>query len=105
MQLASPPWSGWQLSATNYDGPCRICSGMEFTNSGSEKGRVNYRILYFFHGRDLAILGHAITKESVVPDIEIERCVRRRRAFESDPEGHTYLEDEEGSSWQKPKTL
>jgi hypothetical protein len=26
------------------------------------KGRVNYRILYFFHGRDLAILGHAITK-------------------------------------------
>ena len=68
------------------------------------KGRVNYRILYFFHGRDLAILGHAITKESVVPDIEIERCVRRRRAFESDPEGHTYLEEEEGSSWQKPKT-
>ena len=27
------------------------------------KGRVNYRILYFFHGRNLAILGHALTKE------------------------------------------
>ena len=27
------------------------------------KGRVNYRILYFFHGRGMAILGHAITKE------------------------------------------
>jgi len=27
------------------------------------KGRVNYRILYFFHGRDLAVLAHAITKE------------------------------------------
>jgi hypothetical protein len=26
------------------------------------KGRVNYRILYFFHGRNLAILGHALTK-------------------------------------------
>jgi hypothetical protein len=25
------------------------------------KGRVNYRILYFFHGRNLAILGHALT--------------------------------------------
>lgn len=56
------------------------------------KGRVNYRILYFFHGRDLAILGHAITKEDVVPEVEIERCLRRKRAFESDPEGHSYTE-------------
>jgi len=30
------------------------------------KGRVNYRILYFFHGRDLAVLAHAITKEGEV---------------------------------------
>src|SRR5690349_19570987 len=49
------------------------------------KGRVNYRILYFFHGAGLAILGHAITKEDVVPDIEIERCLRRKRAFELNP--------------------
>ena len=56
------------------------------------KGRVHYRILYFFHGRELAILGHAITKEDVVPDIEIERCLRRKRAFESDPDGHSYSE-------------
>ena len=55
-------------------------------------GRVNYRILYFFHGPGLAILGHAITKEEVVPDIEIERCLRRKRAFESDPETHSYSE-------------
>jgi phage-related protein len=61
------------------------------------KGRVNYRILYFFHGRDLAILGHAITKEDVVPDPEIERCVRRKRAFESDPRKHTYSEEQGGS--------
>ena len=54
------------------------------------KGRVNSWILYFFHGRDLAILGHAITKEDVVSEVEIERCLRRKRAFESDPEGHTY---------------
>ena len=56
------------------------------------KGRVNYRILYFFHGRDLAALGHAITKEDVVPDIEIDRCLRRKRAFESNPESHSYYE-------------
>jgi hypothetical protein len=59
------------------------------------KGSVNYRILYFFHGRDLAVLGHAIAKEGVVPPIEIERCIRRKHAFESDPEGHTYSEAEE----------
>jgi phage-related protein len=58
------------------------------------KGHVNYRILYFFHGRDLAILGHAITKEDVVPEVEIEKCLRRKRAFETDPEGHTYAEED-----------
>jgi phage-related protein len=56
------------------------------------KGRVNYRILYFFHRRGLAILGHAITKEDVVPAAEIERCILRRTAFESYPGGHTYSE-------------
>ncbi len=56
------------------------------------RGRVNYRILYFFRGSGLAILGHAITKEDVVPNIEIERCLRRKRAFELDPVGHTYSE-------------
>jgi len=68
------------------------------------KGRVNYRILYFFHGRGLAILGHAITKENAVPQIEIERCIRRKRAFDSDPEGHTFSEEDGGLLWQGPKT-
>jgi phage-related protein len=58
------------------------------------KGRVNYRILYFFHGREVAVLGHAITKEDVVPEIEIDRCLRRKRAFESDAERHSYFEQE-----------
>jgi phage-related protein len=68
------------------------------------KGRVNYRILYFFHGREVAVLGHAITKEDVVPEIEIERRLRRKLAFESDPARHTYSEEEGGSSWQKRTT-
>src|SRR5580658_8994506 len=57
------------------------------------KGRVNYRILYFFHGRGLAVLGHALTKEDVLPEADIERCIRRKRAFESAPEAHTYSEE------------
>lgn len=60
------------------------------------RGRVNIRILYFFHGRNLAILGHAITKEAEVPAIEIERCIRRKLAFAADPEAHTYWEEQGG---------
>ena len=57
------------------------------------KGRVNYRILYFFHGRNLAILDHALTKEDKVPKTDIERAIRRKKAFEADPAGHSYAED------------
>ena len=59
------------------------------------KGRVNYRILYFFHGRNLAILGHALTKEDAVPKADIERAIRRKRAFEADSDGHSYSEEAE----------
>jgi phage-related protein len=59
------------------------------------KGRVNYRILYFFHGRHLAVLGHALTKEDKVPKADIERAVRRKKAFEADTVKHSYSEGEE----------
>jgi phage-related protein len=58
------------------------------------KGRVNYRILYFFHGRNLAILGHALTKEEEVPKADIERAIRRKKAFEANPSAHSYAEEE-----------
>src|SRR5450759_1729812 len=58
------------------------------------KGRVNYRILYFFHGRNLSILGHALTKEDRVSRTDIERAIRRKKAFEADPAGHSYSEEE-----------
>jgi phage-related protein len=58
------------------------------------KGRVNYRILYFFHGRNLAILGHALTKEDKVPKADMERAIRRKKAFEQNPAQHSYSEEE-----------
>jgi phage-related protein len=58
------------------------------------KGRVNYRLLYFFHGRNLAILGHALTKEDKVPNADVERAIRRKKAFEADPSRHSYSEEE-----------
>jgi hypothetical protein len=58
----------------------------------AKKGHVNYRILYFFHGKNVAILAHALTKEDAVPAIDIDRAVARKAAFEADPSKHTYRE-------------
>ena len=56
-------------------------------------GHVNYRILYFFHGRNVALLAHALTKEDTLPETDIERAIRRKAAFDKDPGRHTYEED------------
>ncbi len=58
----------------------------------AKHGNVQYRILYFFHGQNLAVLAHGIIKEgSAVDDIDIERAIQRRDAFKQDPEGHTFV--------------
>jgi phage-related protein len=54
-------------------------------------GTVNYRILYFFHGRNVAVLAHAITKENEIPEIEINRAVERKREFVANPAAHTFI--------------
>lgn len=59
----------------------------------SRLGSVNYRVLYFFHGRNVAVVSHGFTKEAEVPAIEIDRAINRKRAFEKDPERHTYKEE------------
>jgi phage-related protein len=61
----------------------------------ARQGRVQYRLLYFFHGRNVAILAHALTKEGEIPVADLERVLRRKETFEHDPERHTYEEDEE----------
>ena len=53
--------------------------------------RVNYRILYFFHGK-VAVLARGLTKEDTVPDREIDLVVQQHSSFAKDPEGHTYRE-------------
>lgn len=58
----------------------------------ARQGRVNYRILYFFHGQNVVILAHGLTKEDEVPDAEIERALRRKEAFEQNPKLHLYEE-------------
>ena len=53
---------------------------------------VNYRLLYFFHGKGAVVLAHGLTKERVVPPREIHEAIRRKRKFEQDPDKHTYQE-------------
>jgi phage-related protein len=60
-------------------------------------GTVNYRILYFFHGRNVAVLAHAITKEDEIPVVEINRAVERKRSFVASPAVHTFTRDIENA--------
>jgi len=59
----------------------------------AKAGRVQYRMLYFFHGRAAVVISHGIAKqETAVRPIEIERARRRKQAFEADPPRHTFKE-------------
>jgi phage-related protein len=54
---------------------------------------LNYRILYFFHGRVAAVISHGLVKEDAVPQKEISKALERKRKFESDPQRHTHSEE------------
>ena len=56
--------------------------------------KVQYRILYFFHGQNVAILAHGLTKEKEVPKGDIALAVQRKERFERDPAKYTYREEE-----------
>lgn len=52
---------------------------------------VQYRILYFFNGKEIAVLSHSIIKKtSAVLKKDIELALKRKRQFEQNPEQHTY---------------
>jgi len=55
-------------------------------------GRVNYRLLYFFHGRNVAVLAHSLTKEREIPKADLTTAVVRKRQFETNPKRHTHEE-------------
>jgi len=55
-------------------------------------GRVNYRLLYFFHGREVAVLAHGLTKEREIPKTDLETAIKRKKLFKADPATHTHEE-------------
>jgi phage-related protein len=53
-----------------------------------------YRIFYFFNGKDIAVLNHSIIKKtSAVPKKDIELAIKRKQKFEQNPEQHTYQKE------------
>src|SRR5437763_15085790 len=53
---------------------------------------MNYRMLYFFHGREAVVVSHGIIKERVVPPSEIDLALKRTAQFEVAPDRHTHEE-------------
>jgi phage-related protein len=53
---------------------------------------MNYRILYFFHGRTLAVLAQGLIKERIVPNKDIELAIKRKNKFINDPDKYTFKE-------------
>jgi hypothetical protein len=53
-------------------------------------GHLNYRILYFFEGKNVAIISHGCAKEKEVPGSEINKAIRHRDNYIQNPGSHTY---------------
>jgi phage-related protein len=57
-------------------------------------GSVNYRMLYFFHGREAVVVSHGLVKEQRVPPREIDLAVKRRQRFKAHRELHTFRREQ-----------
>jgi phage-related protein len=51
---------------------------------------IHYRLLYFFHGRDAAVVSHGLTKERRVPARDVDEALERKARFEANPQRHTF---------------
>jgi phage-related protein len=52
---------------------------------------VNYRMLYFFHGRFVVVVTHGFSKQQAkVPARELGAALRQKAEFEGDPSMHTF---------------
>jgi phage-related protein len=56
----------------------------------ARSGHVHYRLLYVFHGREVAVLLHALTKEGAVPAADIHRALLRKMLLDTEPDAHMH---------------
>jgi phage-related protein len=54
----------------------------------TEVRNVNYRLLYGFAGKDIAVVSHGFTKQQEVPSKEIELAIERLKRFKENPDKH-----------------
>ena len=52
------------------------------------RGHVNFRLIYCFHGREIVVLLHALTKEDRLPETDLRRALDRKLRLERDPNLH-----------------
>jgi phage-related protein len=68
----------------------------DFLRSGIHELRakhsgINYRMFYFFHGREAIVVSHGIVKQRAdVPSRELDLAVKRKKVFEQNPAMHTH---------------
>ena len=55
---------------------------------------INYRMLYFFDGREAVDVSHGLRKERLVASKEIAIAGRRKAQFATNPRKHSYAESE-----------
>ena len=60
----------------------------------TEVRNVNYRLLYGFVGKNIAVVAHTLTKEAKVADRDIELAAIRLRKFQQAPDKHTASREE-----------
>lgn len=56
-------------------------------------GSVNYRVLYFFHGQNIAVVAHGLTKEAAIPATDLARALVRKSAYCANPAIHSFIGD------------
>jgi phage-related protein len=54
-----------------------------------KKGRINYRVLYTFVGKNVVLLSHGFSKKDIVPDTEIDKAIANRSKYLANPPIHT----------------
>ena len=84
---------GHELRRPHADSVC----GSDLYELRLRFGRLRVRILYFFFMRNAAVLDHVVhgKKTSAIPQVEIDRALRKREMFLKDPEHYSYKHEVE----------
>ena len=81
--------AGPYMTIKKEKGEKRNMSRIEYELRVAYRG-IQYRLLYFFGGRNATVISHGIVKDQRVPSTEINLAIQRKRNFEQNPGRHTY---------------